>query len=128
MAGDGIALYVQHDDFGNRTFYLKSQEDVKIIAGGYSREAIPTSGIASIKLTKKMGEINGLVVQCDIDLLEFLKDVSSSPKNCVVSYTNIDGYTITGLASIEGDLNYSTLEGFVEIEKVVFVDKYKMLE
>ncbi len=102
----------------DREFDPAEGSAVTLILSGYTSASTPTgNGKVHTKKTRKLGGFDGLAISCDIDKgdFEYLQEKSSSGETGNCSITLVTGDTYQGDLALEGDLNYSTDSGQVEV-------------
>ena len=110
-----LAITINHDDVGMRSFPVKSDDNATIDLGGFTSErAINGDGTGRKVRTRKGWEIANinLAVSIPDEDVEFLQEVQNSPKDAQIIYEHSDGFTYQGIGSIEGDIKPTTNDGY----------------
>ena len=118
MAGDTLELKIIHSDIGSRSFNVKAGEDITQDLGGYSSELMINGNLTGHKaLTAKQWELGGISLEADPGdgSLEFLQDISDSPKLATIVWSHINGSVYKGQGTITGDVKAGTKEGYVPV-------------
>jgi hypothetical protein len=113
-----LFLSVNHPEVGLRSFEIKADSSPTLDLGGWTMERdICGSGKHINKRTRKLWQIEGLDLVCDVDGgdLEFLESTITSKTDGVITYQHDDGFTYTGSGGISGDVKYNTTDKTVSL-------------
>lgn len=118
-SGDTRELTFNHDEVGNRTFAVQTDQGITLDLGGYKGERQSYgNGQGHKKMNAKPWKLGGLQVPIDIDNgdLEYLQEISGSPIDAVITWQHVNGFIYKGEGSIEGDVQWNSNTGFLALE------------
>ena len=118
MAGDTLEIKFIHPDVGSKIFAVKAGEDITQDLGGYTSELMVNGNLTGHKsMSAKAWELSGVSLEADAGdgSLEFLQDISDSPKLSTIVWSHINGSVYKGQGTVTGDLKAGTKEGYVQV-------------
>lgn len=115
--GDVASLIVMDKISGQqREMPCKSGEDCNIDLGGYQSETqMNGNGSGHAKLAAKPWSIEGLSVEMEDGVLEFLQGTVNSMGYCIFTLSFVNGDVYKGTGKIEGDLKANTNSGYISL-------------
>jgi hypothetical protein len=115
ISGDLTSIMIMDKVSGaSRELATKGGEDVNIDLGGYTSEyQINGNGSGHSKLNAKPWTVDGVNVEADTGVLEFLQGTINSLGESIFTLAFINGDTYKGTGKIDGDLKQNKNTGYV---------------
>ena len=117
MSGDFREITFQSDTAGNRTFPIKSDEDITFDKGGYRNEfQINGNQTGHDKKNAVPWMLEGVQLEISVEDgdLEYLENFAKG-QGGVITWQHVDNWVYKGNGNFQGDMKYNANTGYMPV-------------